>query len=162
MMDVTETALREGLAASLSVNRWIDEVASHHPFDSVEQLLLVATDAASPLSPQEIDEAIAHHPRIGEKPEGEGRAQQFSRAEQSALGDEDALIAEQIAAGNAAYEERFGRVFIIRAAGRTRADILSELTRRLELPNATELEIVGEQLSEIALLRLVQTFGTHL
>jgi 2-oxo-4-hydroxy-4-carboxy-5-ureidoimidazoline decarboxylase len=162
MMDVTETALRGGLAASLSVNRWIDEVASHHPFPSVEQLLLVATDAASPLSPQEIDEAIAHHPRIGEKPVGEGRSQEFSRAEQSALGDEDALLAEQIAAGNAAYEERFGRVFIIRAAGRTRADILSELTRRLELPNATELEIVGEQLREIALLRLVQTFGTHL
>jgi 2-oxo-4-hydroxy-4-carboxy-5-ureidoimidazoline decarboxylase len=162
MMDVTETALREGLAASLSVNRWIDEVASHSPFESVEQLLLVATEAASPLSPQEIDEAIAHHPRIGEKPVGDGRSQEFSRAEQSALGDEDALTAEQIAAGNAAYEERFGRVFIIRAAGRTRADILTELTRRLELPNATELEIVGEQLREIALLRLVQIFGAHL
>jgi 2-oxo-4-hydroxy-4-carboxy-5-ureidoimidazoline decarboxylase len=162
MIDVTETALREGLAASLSVNRWIDEVASRHPFASTEQLLSVATAAATPLSASEIDEAIAHHPRIGEKPVGEGRSQQFSRAEQGALGDDDAVLAEQIAAGNAAYEERFGRVFIIRAAGRSRADILTELTRRLELPNATELEIVGEQLREIALLRLVQIFGMHL
>jgi 2-oxo-4-hydroxy-4-carboxy-5-ureidoimidazoline decarboxylase len=162
MIDVTETALREGLAASLSVNRWIDEVASRQPFASTEQLLSVATAAATPLSASEIDEAIAHHPRIGEKPVGEGRSQQFSRAEQGALGDDDAVLAEQIAAGNAAYEERFGRVFIIRAAGRSRADILTELTRRLELPNATELEIVGEQLREIALLRLVQIFGMHL
>ncbi|MCU1542213.1 MAG: hypothetical protein JWM50_78 [Microbacteriaceae bacterium] len=161
MMDVTETALREGLAASLSVNRWIDEVAAQQPFASAAELLSVATAAATPLSPSEIDEAIAHHPRIGEKQVGEGRSQQFSRAEQSALGD-DVSLQEQIAAGNAAYEERFGRVFIVRAAGRTRADILGELTRRLELPNATELEIVGEQLREIALLRLVQIFGQHL
>jgi 2-oxo-4-hydroxy-4-carboxy-5-ureidoimidazoline decarboxylase len=162
MMDVTETALREGLAASLSVNRWIDEVAAQHPFASAEELLVAATAAATPLSPAEIDEAIAHHPRIGEKPAGDGQSQEFSRAEQSALGDEDALLAEQIAAGNAAYEERFGRVFIVRAVGRTRADILTELTRRLELPNASELEIVAEQLREIALIRLVQIFGMHL
>jgi len=161
-MNVTESSLREGLAASLSVNRWIDEVASRAPFESAAELLSVAAEAATPLSPAEIDEAIADHPRIGEKPVGEGASQDFSRSEQSALGDEDALVAEQLAAGNAAYEERFGRVFIIRAAGRTRAEILEELTRRLELPNASELEIVGEQLREIALLRLEKQFGTEL
>jgi len=161
-MDVSETALREGLAASLSVNRWIDEVASRHPFESVEQLLSVAAEAATPLSPAEIDEAIAHHPRIGEKPVGDGAAQTFSRNEQAGLGDDDENLAAQIAAGNEAYEERFGRVFIVRAAGRTRREILEELTRRLDLPNATELEIVGEQLREIALLRLDATFGAAL
>jgi 2-oxo-4-hydroxy-4-carboxy-5-ureidoimidazoline decarboxylase len=161
MMDVTETTLRDGLAASLSVNRWIDEVAAGYPYSSVARLLDVAAEAATPLSPAEIDEAIAHHPRIGEKPVGEGQAQSFSRDEQSALGDEDALVAAQIAAGNEAYEERFGRVFIIRAAGRTRPEILEELTRRLELPNASELEIVGGQLREIALLRLEKLFGAE-
>jgi 2-oxo-4-hydroxy-4-carboxy-5-ureidoimidazoline decarboxylase len=162
MMNVTESSLREGLAASLNVNRWIDEVAARGPFATPAELLAVAAEAATPLSPSEIDEAIAHHPRIGEKPVGEGASQEFSRAEQSALGDEDALTAEQLAAGNAAYEERFGRVFIIRAAGRTRAEILEELTRRLELPNASELEIVGTQLREIALLRLEAQFGAEL
>ena len=162
MIDVTEAALREGLAASLSVNRWIDEVASGYPYESVAQLLAAAADAATPLSPAEIDEAIAHHPRIGEKPVGEGASQNFSRSEQAGLGDDDENLAAQIAAGNVAYEERFGRVFIIRAAGRTRAEILDELTRRLELPNATELEIAGEQLREIALLRLETTFGAEL
>ncbi|WP_411698309.1 2-oxo-4-hydroxy-4-carboxy-5-ureidoimidazoline decarboxylase [Conyzicola sp.] len=161
MIDVSETALREGLAASLSVNRWIDEVASGYPYESVAQLLATAAEAATPLSPLEIDEAIAHHPRIGEKPVGEGASQNFSRSEQAGLGGDDAETAAQIAAGNAAYEERFGRVFIIRAAGRTRAEILDELTRRLELPNASELEIVGGQLREIALLRLEKLFGAE-
>jgi len=162
MMDVTEAALREGLAASLFVNRWIDEVAAGYPYESVAHLLSVAEEAATPLAPYEIDEAIAHHPRIGEKPAGEGAAQNFSRSEQAGLGDADEQVAAQIAAGNEAYEERFGRVFIIRAAGRTRPEILDELTRRLELPNATELEIVGDQLREIALIRLEKLFGEQL
>lgn len=159
MIDVTDAELRAGLTASLSVERWVNEVAARAPFASAAELLAVAAEAATPLHPSEIDEAIAHHPRIGEKPVGDGAAQAFSRSEQSALDDGDARLAAQIAAGNEAYEERFGRVFIIRAAGRTRAEILDELTRRLELPNASELEIVGEQLRDIAVLRLEQLFG---
>jgi 2-oxo-4-hydroxy-4-carboxy-5-ureidoimidazoline decarboxylase len=158
MIDVTENELRDALAASLNVPRWIDEVAARAPFASAAELLAAAYEAATPLGAHEIDEAIRDHPRIGEKPVGDGASQRFSRSEQAAL-DDDAQVAAQIAAGNEAYEERFGRVFIIRAAGRTRAEILEELERRLELPNASELEIVGEQLRDIALLRLEQTFG---
>ncbi|MCY7325058.1 MAG: OHCU decarboxylase, partial [Microbacteriaceae bacterium] len=64
--------------------------------------------------------------------------------------------------GNRRYEHRFGRVFLIRAAGRSRAEILAELERRLLLDDQTELAIVGGQLLEIALLRLEQTFGSTL
>ena len=155
MIDVTDAALREGLYASLGVRRWVGDVASQAPFESLEQLRLVAYAEATPLSPDEITEAISHHPRIGEKPKGEGTSQNFSTAEQ---GDATEL-AEELAAGNAAYEARFGRVFIIRAAGRTRAEILAELERRMQLDEATELQIVGEQLRDIALLRLEKLFG---
>ena len=44
--------------------------------------------------------------------------------------------------------------FLIRAAGRSRADILAELERRLRLGDDDELAVVGEQLREIALLRI--------
>lgn len=155
MIEVTDTALRDGLYASLAVRRWVEDVASRAPFATLDDLLAVASAEATPLSPDEIDEAIAHHPRIGEKPKGEGTAQQFSRAEQGA----DTEFADEIAAGNAAYEERFGRVFIIRAAGRTRREILDELTRRLTLDDAVELQVVGEQLRDIALLRLEKLFS---
>ena len=155
MIDVSDPDLRAALAAALSVERWVDEVAAAAPFESSAQLLQVAHSAATPLSTAEITEAIAHHPRIGEKPKGEGTSQAFSRAEQGA----DTEFADEIAAGNRAYEERFGRVFIIRAAGRSRAEILAELNRRLELDDATELTIVGEQLRDIALLRLEKIFG---
>jgi 2-oxo-4-hydroxy-4-carboxy-5-ureidoimidazoline decarboxylase len=162
MIDVSEAELRDGLMASLAVPRWVDDVVAFAPFDSLEQLLARASEAATPLEASEIEEAIAHHPRIGEKPVGEGTSQAFSRAEQAGLGDEDADLSEAIRAGNAAYEERFDRVFIIRAAGRSRAEILTELERRLELPNSSELEIVGEQLRDIALLRIEKLYGEEL
>ena len=157
MIEVTDAALRERLRASLAVSRWVEDVASRAPFATLDELLAVASAEASPLSPDEIDEAIAHHPRIGEKPKGEGTSQQLSRSEQGASTE----FAEEIAAGNAAYERRFGRVFIIRAAGRTRREILDELTRRLELDDDVELQVVGEQLRDIALLRLEKLFGEH-
>jgi 2-oxo-4-hydroxy-4-carboxy-5-ureidoimidazoline decarboxylase len=155
MMDVSDTALREALAASLAVPRWVEDVASHAPFADLASLLAVASAEATPLAPDEIAQAIAHHPRIGEKPVGSAASAAMSRAEQ---GDATEL-AEELVAGNAAYEERFGRVFIIRAAGRSRAEILAELDRRLQLDDTTELLIVGEQLRDIALLRLEKLFG---
>lgn len=155
MIELPLTELRAGLTASLAVPRWVDDVVRVAPFESVAQLLGVASKAATPLSASEIDEALAHHPRIGEKPVGDGAAQAFSRDEQSGLGSlSEAGLAAAIVAGNVTYEERFERIFIIRAAGRSPAEILAELERRLELPNSSELEIVGEQLRDIALLRI--------
>jgi len=160
MLEITDTRLREALETSLSVRRWVDEVASVAPFASLEQLLRVAENAATPLGSAEVDEALAHHPRIGEKPIGEGVAQSFSRREQDSPDAGDQALASELAAANAAYEARFGRVFLIRAAGRSRAEILAELRRRLEHDDDTELVVVGEQLREIALLRLESLLGS--
>ena len=157
MLDLTDRALREGLTAALAVPRWVEDVASQAPFDDLEVLLAVARAEATPLAPDEIAQAIAHHPRIGEKPKGEGAAQDFSRKEQGDEGDPKTNAG--IARGNEAYEHRFGRIFIIRAAGRSRAEILDELERRLNLPPDEELTVVGEQLRDIALLRLEKLYS---
>lgn len=162
MIEATDSELRSGLEAALGVRRWVSEVAGNSRFRDLDELLRLARTAATPLSASEIDEALAHHPRIGERASGDAAAAVHSRREQ-AVADADAddrALADALAAGNAAYEARFGRVFLIRAAGRTRAEILDELTRRLALDDATELRVVGEQLREIAMLRLAATFGS--
>ena len=61
---------------------------------------------------------------------------------------------QRLAKGNAAYEERFDRVFLIRAAGRDTEDILAELDRRLQNDEATERAETVDNLRQIALLRL--------
>lgn len=158
-VELNGTELHDGLRACLNVGRWVEEVAGHAPYASLAALLGVAHDAATPLSHAEIDQAMADHPRIGEKATGEGRTQQFSRAEQASSQSEDEVLAAALAAGNHAYEEKFDRVFLIRAAGRDRREILHELQRRLALDPDTEIEIVGTELRDIALLRIPQLFG---
>ncbi|WP_448808272.1 2-oxo-4-hydroxy-4-carboxy-5-ureidoimidazoline decarboxylase [Agromyces bauzanensis] len=145
---------RDELRACLHVERWVDEVADAAPYGSLDELIAAAAAAATPLASAEIDEALAAHPRIGEQAAGDGAAARFSRAEQSSADAEDPELAAAIAAGNGAYEERFGRIFLIRAAGRSRSEILAELTRRVGLDEASDRAVVGEQLREIALRRL--------
>ena len=61
---------------------------------------------------------------------------------------------QRLAAANAAYEARLGRVFLIRAAGRSAPEILAELQRRLTLSLDDEEAVAIDQLREIAKLRL--------
>jgi len=160
MIELDDATLRSHLLAALNVERWADDVAAQSPFADADALITVAAAAATPLNAAEIDEAMAHHPRIGEKPVGDGAAQEFSRREQGSAADaDDETLAQLLAEGNAAYERRFDRVFLIRAAGRSRAEIVDELHRRLGLDDDTELRIVGAELRDIALLRLQTTFA---
>ncbi len=156
---VDEAELRQGLTACLHVPRWVDEVVAQAPFASTDALLAIAAEAATPLSATEVDEALADHPRIGQPAAGTGASAAFSRAEQAASASEDAELAARLTAGNAAYEAKFGRVFLIRAAGRSRPEILAELERRLRLGPEEEVEVVGAELRAIALLRIPQLFA---
>jgi 2-oxo-4-hydroxy-4-carboxy-5-ureidoimidazoline decarboxylase len=148
----------EQLRTALGVERWVADVAAAGPFDDLDALLAVAAEAATPLAPAEIEEALAHHPRIGERAAGSGSSAEHSRREQASADADDPTLAARMAEGNAAYEARFGRIFLIRALGRSRAEILAELDRRLQLSDEEELVVVGEQLREIALLRLTGMF----
>lgn len=156
---LTETQLREGLRACLSVQRWVDDVLARAPFSSMLELMDVAAAAATPLSRDEIDEALAAHPRIGERPTGNTTEHALSRNEQQDSASDDEALAQALADGNAAYEQRFGRVFLIRAAGRDRASIVDELHRRLQLDPETELANVESELRDIALMRIPKLFG---
>lgn len=148
----------EQLRTALGVERWVADVAAAAPFDDLDALLAAAAAAASPLAPAEVEEALAHHPRIGEKPAAGATGAEHSRREQASADADDPQLAARMADGNAAYEQRFGRIFLIRAVGRSRAEIVAELDRRLALDDAEELVIVGEQLREIAVLRLTAMF----
>lgn len=137
----------------LGVRRWVEQVEGGRPYATWPALELAASEACAQLSDAEVDEALAGHPRIGERP-GAGHAVEHSRREQSGVDAGDGDVAEQLATGNAAYEQRFGRVFLIRAAGRSGAEILAELERRLRSPDGQEFVETVAQLREIALLRL--------
>nr|WP_299273739.1 2-oxo-4-hydroxy-4-carboxy-5-ureidoimidazoline decarboxylase [uncultured Georgenia sp.] len=149
-----EDAAERLLLACAAVPRWARAVAAGRPYASRDALLDAARTAASPWTEEEVDAALARHPRIGERAEGQDADAAHSRREQSGVDTSDADVAERLRAGNRAYEERFGHVFLIRAAGRSAAEILSALDERLGNDPATERRVVAEQLREIAVLRL--------
>ena len=126
--------------------RWAAAVADGRPYGSAERLLAAAGRAARALEWADVEEALAAHPRIGERT---GSAE--SRREQAGVGDGDRAA---FAAANAEYEERFGHVFLIRASGRSGAEMLAELRERLTNDPAKERDVVHAELVKITELRL--------
>lgn len=159
-MDVAAfNALADADAGSLvaswaAVPRWVDRIVAGRPYATEAELADHAAELASGWTGPDLDAAVAAHPRIGERPVGDDRAATASRREQAGMGGADPEAAAAIAAGNAAYEGRFGRIFLIRAAERTPEQILGELRRRLTLEPAEEQREAIAQLAEIAMLRL--------
>ena len=161
MLTLTEAGSREKVLAALGVRRWADDVVAGAPYASVDDLVVAAAERAGDVTDEELNEAVAHHPRIGEKPTAEGDAGRLSTAEQAGLASADEGFDAAIARGNRVYEERFGRVFLIRAAGRTPQEVLDELQRRLLNQPEDEVTEVKQQLREIGLGRLRGLFGTE-
>ncbi len=142
------------LAPCVALPDWVERLVAQRPYASRAALLDKARALATDWSEAELIQALGAHPRIGEKPQTTGEDAEFSRREQAAVDDNDARLALALKEGNARYEARFGRVFLIRAKGRSGEEILSALERRLNNSDAEELRETLAQLAEITLLRL--------
>lgn len=155
----SRTEAADALRPCLDIPRWIDELVDARPYSGLAALLEAGRGAANPFSPAEIEAALAHHPRIGERAPGNSMEARLSQSEQTGLGEADTAVAQALAEGNRAYEEKFGQVFLIRAAGHSREEILAALHTRLAHTPGEEQAIIGHQLREIAALRLEGLIG---
>jgi 2-oxo-4-hydroxy-4-carboxy-5-ureidoimidazoline decarboxylase len=144
------------LLSCCASRRWATAVAGGRPYGSAEDLFAAAGTALRDLDWPDVEEALTAHPRIGDRPRGADREATWSRGEQSAVGDADRAA---FADGNAAYEERFGHVFLICASGRGAGEMLAELRERLANDPKTERSVVHGELVKIAELRLRKLFA---
>lgn len=141
----------EMLRPCVDLPRWTSEISFARPFGTGAELVSFAELAAPDWTEAEINAALAGHPRIGER--SSGPEAELSRAEQSGISLTGGLR-QQLEEGNRRYEERFGRVFLIRAAGRSSEEVLTVLNERLENTDEAELAATAAALREIAILRL--------
>jgi 2-oxo-4-hydroxy-4-carboxy-5-ureidoimidazoline decarboxylase len=157
-LDALNAASTEQAAADLGTcnasPRWIAQVVAHRPYADATTLLRTAEDTARALPWDEVRAALDAHPRIGDRAQGHGTEARWSRQEQASVGSSDEATTDALRAGNAAYERRFGHVFLIRAADRSAEEMLAELRRRLGNDEAGERAEVTEQLAQITRLRL--------
>jgi OHCU decarboxylase len=149
-----ELKKKEAIGALLLVchsRKWATRVAAGRPYDDVDSLLVAADEIWMALTPDDWLEALDAHPRIGERG---GKSAEFSKREQAGVGNAGQDVQAAIAAGNAEYEERFGHVFLISAAGRSAEEILAALTDRLHNDPDTELRVAAEEHRRITRLRI--------
>jgi 2-oxo-4-hydroxy-4-carboxy--5-ureidoimidazoline (OHCU) decarboxylase len=102
----------------------------------IEDPLGRAREVARTLSAQQKREALAAHPRIGDR-----------ASEQH--GDEPVVLAE-LWALNCAYEEKFGFRFIVFVNRRSRRELIPVLRERLRQTPEDELETAFDELVAIA------------
>jgi 2-oxo-4-hydroxy-4-carboxy-5-ureidoimidazoline decarboxylase len=144
----------ESLHACNAAPRFVTEVVAGRPYPDADALVARAEEVARSLTWDEVAIALAAHPRIGDRPEGSSAEARASRREQSSMTDADAAMRAALVEGNHAYEERFGHVFLIRAAGRLPEEMLAELRRRLANDAEAERAEATEQLAQITGLRV--------
>jgi 2-oxo-4-hydroxy-4-carboxy-5-ureidoimidazoline decarboxylase len=137
--------------------RWAAMLANSRPFAEEADLLRRAEEIWWRLDEADWLEAFATHPRIGER-EAPNRASRqsaaWSAAEQRDVMAEDDSVLAALAEGNRRYEERFGRVFLVCAAGKSTGEMLETLEKRLANDEKTELRVAAQQQLEITALRL--------
>ncbi|WP_255252477.1 2-oxo-4-hydroxy-4-carboxy-5-ureidoimidazoline decarboxylase [Enterobacter sp. CC120223-11] len=146
------------IAACVALPEWQRLLVAERPFMSVEALMQKAAALSERWQENELAQALQAHPRIGDKPKDASAESALSRQEQSAVNGQDRALTQALAQGNADYEARFGRVFLIRAKGRSGEEILSLLQARLQNDDAAEVQAALEQLRQITLLRLEGVF----
>jgi len=149
-----EADARVALESCCASRSWADAVLRGRPYPTREALLSAAEAACLELPPADLDEALAGHPRIGERAAGDGVSARLSRHEQSAVSRADSSVQERLQVATAAYEQRFSRVFLIRAHGREPEEILAELRRRLSNDPQAERAEVARELADITGHRL--------
>jgi 2-oxo-4-hydroxy-4-carboxy-5-ureidoimidazoline decarboxylase len=147
--------LRPILAACCDVPRWVDGILAGRPYGDAAAIAQAADRAARDLDDSEVDQALAAHPRIGDRPDGDSTEAAWSRGEQAGVGD-DSEIRAALATGNREYEQRFGRVFLICATGLSAQEMLAGLRRRLTNDDESEAAVVRDELRKIAVLRLAK------
>ncbi len=147
---------RQELLACCSSARWASEVASGRPFASASEVLACSDRSVAGLSQADLEEALAGHPRIGEceSASGEPNAAGWSRREQAGAQAADQATKTALAEGNAAYERRFGHIYLVCASGRSGPELLALLRERLGNDPAAEWDVVRRELAKINQIRL--------
>jgi len=157
-------AAKEELLACCGSEDWADAVAARRPFGTLDELLAVAEQEWWRQTETAWLEAFTAHPRIGERPAVVSAPPTSARAtvvgldaprrEQAAMDSASEEVRAALAEGNAAYEDRFGYIFLVRAAGRSAEEMLELLRERLEHDAAQELRVAAGQQAEITAMRL--------
>lgn len=139
------------MLACCASRRFAAAMAAGRPYPSPTAAQAAVSRVFGSLTWDDALEGMSAHPRIGARTSGQSAAEQSGVAEESRA---------ELAAGNARYEEQFGHVFLICAAGLSGEQMLAALRERLENDPFTERAVATAELEKITVLRVRKALGS--
>ncbi|CAN5556962.1 2-oxo-4-hydroxy-4-carboxy-5-ureidoimidazoline decarboxylase [soil metagenome] len=137
--------------------RWVEKLLVGRPYASTAELFDASDRIWQSLTSTDWLEAFSHHPKIGDL---ESLKTKFASTSDWASGEQGGValasqrVIEDLAAGNKAYEEKFGYIFIVCATGKTAGEMLALLQERLYNPPEVEIKKAAVEQNKITHLRL--------
>jgi len=127
-------------------SEWMRRMTAARPLANA---FTAADEIWASLGRDDILEAFAAHPRIGDK-----KGTQWSAQEQSGTASATDETMNAMASANREYEKRFGYIYIVCATGRSGDELLAMAWQRLNNDPDTELRVAAEEQRKIIQLRL--------
>ena len=137
--------------------QWVERMVYARPFEQLSEVLETSDTIWEECDVDDYEEAFTHHPRIGDV---ESLAKKYANTKTWATGEQkgvegaDRAVLEKLAAGNNAYEEKFGHIFIVCATGKSAAEMLTILEARIKNDPKDEILIAAGEQNKITRLRL--------
>jgi 2-oxo-4-hydroxy-4-carboxy-5-ureidoimidazoline decarboxylase len=136
---------------------WCEQMVLSRPFANRAALHAVADDVFKQLTQADWLEAFSHHPKIGDirslRMKFAGN-REWSAGEQAGAVDVNESTLAALAEGNAAYEAKFGFIFIVCATGKSAGEMLAILQARLPNEREAEIELAAVEQQKITHLRI--------
>lgn len=145
------------LATCCGAARWVAALNARFPVPDAPTLYQQAHGIWYSLNEADWREAFTHHPKIGDV---QSLKERFASTSHWAVGEQGAVrhasadVLQALAAGNAAYEAKFGYIFIVRATGKSADEMLRLLQERLPNQPAQEIRIAMGEQAKITRIRL--------
>lgn len=140
----------QALSSVCSSERWVGALLAGRPYVSLDALITRSDAACGAMTEADLRAALEGHPRIGERVASEA----WSAKEQAGVDVEDAELNRALGVANAAYEQRFGHIYLVCASGRSGRELMQLLLERLNNDGATEWRVVAGELAKINQIRL--------
>jgi 2-oxo-4-hydroxy-4-carboxy-5-ureidoimidazoline decarboxylase len=129
---------------------WARKMTTARPFATTAALHAAAERIWWSLDAAAWREAFAAHPRIGDRK----TTSAWSAREQAGATAAAETTQVKLAQVNAAYEARFGYIFIVCATGKSGDEMVAIATRRLDNDPDTEIRVAAAEQAAITRLRI--------
>ena len=134
-------------------------MAEMGPYDSAESCVTAASTVWQALGRDDMLEAFAAHPKIGDVESlrnkyAKSAFERMSEGEQQGVDEASEATIQGLAEGNQAYEDRYHHIFIVCATGKTADEMLVLLQARLHNEAGKEFKIAAGEQEKITEIRL--------